>query len=157
MASYTPKLIRDVPQVELYIGPTGTGKTHLACNSAPDDDVYLKDCDLDYWDGYNGQKTVVFDEFAGKSSKMPLATLLRYTDRYRKQLNVKFGSTYLEATRIIITTNIHPKEWYDWKNRWEQYNALKRRITKVVQFSDYLVSEEVEKDSFFDPQPSFVE
>lgn len=49
----------------------------------------------------------------------------------------KLGRTYatlsfnLNAEKIYITTNIHPRQWYDWSTREQQYPALIRRFTMV--------------------------
>lgn len=36
----------------------------------------------------------------------------------------------MTAKRFIITTNLHPSKWYDWKNRENQEEALRRRFVE---------------------------
>lgn len=120
------------PKVILYIGPTGTGKTRRAVAEHPM--AFVKRMRPMQWDGYIDQETIILDEFTGATSKMELNTLLGLTDWYAMILDVKFMTTYSNAKTIIVTTNIHPRGWYDYKGREEQYNALARRFDEVWQF-----------------------
>lgn len=49
-------------------------------------------------------------------------------DRYPIGVEKKGGFTWWNPSKIFITTNYHPKEWYDIKNRQESYKALIRRF-----------------------------
>jgi len=77
---------------------------------------------------------VLIDDFSGAASHIRLQNLLRITDRYPMSVPVKGGFVNWAAQRIYITTNIHPRAWYDWSTREEQYTALVRRFTTVVYF-----------------------
>lgn len=136
LARYAPQppLVRDVT-VKLFFGPTGTGKTWTAVHSLEDpDEVYIKDTGQ-WWDNYHGQKLIVVDDFAGKASSMRLVEVLRMLDGYRYQVQVKGGYEWLGAETIIVTTNIHPKDWYKWDGREDQYPALRRRFHEVWVFA----------------------
>jgi hypothetical protein len=85
-----------------------------------------------WFDGYDGHTAALLDDFAGKFSKFSLNNLLRLLDRYKVQFPIKGGYTFFQPRRIFLTTNIHPREWYDWTTREVQYPALSRRITRVV-------------------------
>ncbi len=52
--------------------------------------------------------------------------------RYNLFAGVKGGFTWFGPRRIFITTNIHPRFWYDYSTREAQYIALQRRVRKVV-------------------------
>lgn len=129
-----PELFREV-EVRLYVGPTGAGKTHAAlaeCGYDPKD-VYVKGTD-GWFDNYIGQPCVVLDDFAGKASKISLAETLRLLDRYRYQVPVKGGFEWFTPKLIIVTSNLHPRLWYEWEKRELQYAALQRRFHEVVEF-----------------------
>lgn len=125
-----PPVVREV-EVRLYVGPTGTGKTWTAVHEDPD--VYVKDSGKWFGD-YSGQKCVVFDDFAGAASHITLTELLRMLDKYRVEVEVKGGFVWLEASLIIVTSNLHPRKWYEWKDRESQYDALMRRFDLVKCF-----------------------
>lgn len=127
-----PKAIRDPPDVRLYIGPTGTGKTWKALSEFPN--AYLFS-NLKTWEGYQDEKEIIFDDFSGKHNKVELATLLRLLDRYRCIVDVKFMSAYIAPEVLVITTNIHPFFWYDYSKRMEQFRALTRRFSSVHLFT----------------------
>lgn len=106
-------------------GPTGSGKSHFAKNFAPLDEIYFKQKDSKWWDGYDGQKIVVMDEF--RASDMKLSNLLTLLDDLPYRIEYKGGSTLLQAEMIIITTPRDPIHTYS--NCGEDINQLLRRIT----------------------------
>jgi len=117
---------RQMPEVIVLWGPTGTGKSHTANELAPD--AYWKSRS-NWWDGYEGQSDVVIDEFYGW---LPYDILLRITDKYPLILETKGGHVNWGVKRIIITSNKHPRDWYD--STKCPYEPLERRISKI----DYL-------------------
>lgn len=115
--------------MELFfiIGPTGTGKSRRAHEMAGES-VYHKPPGK-WWDSYNGEHTVVFDEFYGHS--YPFSQLLQLLDRYPFMVEYKGGATQFVSRRIIFTSNQDPQNWYNGERThqgpWEQ-NPLNRRI-----------------------------
>lgn len=92
----------------VYVGPTGTGKSHRAWREAGDQ-AYAKDPRSKFWCGYKGQANVVLDEFRGG---IDIAHLLRWLDRYPLSVEVKGSSRPLLAERYWITSNLPPQSWY---------------------------------------------
>lgn len=131
----------DYPRlVSLYIGPTRVGKTYAATRKPgsdhePDPDLFVKGPD-EWWDGYEKNLTVLWDEFNGAATHVSVTTLLRITDNYRMQVPIKGGYEWLMATRIIFTTNNHPWNWYNWQDRMENYKALAHRFSTVMIFTE---------------------
>lgn len=141
-------------EVVVHYGPTGAGKTRLALAS---DDLWMKPaCDSNWYDGYVGQETAVIDEFTGQ---MSLHTLLRLLDCYKFFVPVKGGFTQWSPRVVIITTNFHPRQWYDWcpngKSREASWPPLCRRITKVIDFTGPAPEELVgaDKERWLDAYP----
>lgn len=110
-----------------FWGKTGSGKTKAAWEEDPN--AWVAMSNLNYWEGYNGEETVIFDDFRGDYCKFH--ELLKIFDRYPYRVNVKFGSRQLLAKKIIVTCPYPPDEVYE--NR-EDINQLMRRIDKIVKF-----------------------
>lgn len=80
-----------------------------------------------WWDGYDGQETVLLDDYTGW---LPMAVLLRLLDRYPMTGQVKGGQTWLRMKTIIITSNFGYQEWY--KDPTTRFlDALQRRIHTI--------------------------
>nr|UOF76671.1 rep protein [Cressdnaviricota sp.] len=92
----------------VFWGPTGTGKSRTAWESAGAD-AYGKDPRSKFWDGYQGEKCVVMDEFRGA---IDISHLLRWFDRYPVRVEIKGSSRPLCAESIWITSNLKPSDWY---------------------------------------------
>lgn len=112
----------------VYWGVTGSGKSRKAWEEASLD-AYPKSPRSKFWCGYQGQENVIIDEFRGA---IDIAYLLTWLDRYPVIVEVKGSSLVLRATKIWITSNIHPSEWYPGLDP-STLDALLRRLT-IVQF-----------------------
>lgn len=110
--------------VTVYVGATGCGKTRMATSG---DDWFILPCSDRLWfDGYDGQQTLILDDFYGgiKYSK-----LLRILDGHSLQLPVKGGFIWALWTKVIITSNAQPETWYT-----KGFTpALRRRVTNIIQ------------------------
>jgi len=113
-------------EVLWYYGPTGTGKSWSAMNLAGED-VYRK-APGKWWDGYEGQHTVVLDEFRG--DWFPFYHLLLLLDEYPLTVEVKGGSRKFNSHRIIITCPTRWDELFRGQTE-EKLNQLERRITET--------------------------
>nr|UOF78344.1 rep protein [Cressdnaviricota sp.] len=134
-------------EVILCLGETGLGKSRYAWKFE-DWGLTVGACHLPWFDGYVDHQVLLIDEF--NHAKCELEDLLRYLDRYRVLLPVKGGFVWRRACIIVITSNTHPREWYDYRGRREQYAALCRRIKRVATFKghrDPIISEDEDKDT----------
>lgn len=112
-------------QVDVIFGPTGTGKTKYAMEHA---DMKISGDDMQWWDSYDQEKTICIDEY---DSQVSLTKLLGLLDGYEHELNVKGSKTYAAWNRVIITSNVDPREWH-MNAKWEHRLALMRRLTNVI-------------------------
>lgn len=107
----------------VFWGKTGTGKSRAAWESAGVD-AYPKDPNTKFWCGYQGQRSVVIDEFRGR---VDISHLLRWLDRYPVIVEIKGSSVVFAATTIWITSNLDPRQWYPLADD-ATINALMRRL-----------------------------
>jgi len=114
-------------EVHAYVGDAGTGKTKKAMEE--NNDVFVVNCDETFpFDGYDGEKTILLDDFYGG---MKYGQILRILDGHQCRVNVKGGHRYAQWTKVIITSNKMPELWY---SSIGLTPALKRRLTTVTEF-----------------------
>jgi len=118
-----------MPVTRVYWGGTGTGKTRRAFEEAQSV-PYVHSGGM-WFDGYDGQEDVIFDDFCG--SEFKLTYLLRLLDRYPMRVPVKGAFVNWCPKRIWITANYSLGDWYAGA-REEHRLALKRRVSIIVQF-----------------------
>lgn len=129
-AVYNMPKARDQIKVTLFWGPPGSGKSHTARTVLPD--AYWKD-NTKWWPGYNGQKAVIWDEFAGWSC-MP-SDFNKIFDKYPHQVEVKGGTVPLEATEFVVISNFPPGTWWDNAKVPIKIETITRRIHRFFAFS----------------------
>lgn len=113
------------PELWVLVGPTRTGKTSFVAHNWPD--AYWKSKTMGpWWDGYDGQETVVLDDCLG--DYMTLTDFKRLIDRYPMDVQVKGGSVPMLAKRIVITSNVMPEHWYS-------NDAAGAVVARVVEFA----------------------
>lgn len=122
-----PPRVRGRPWILYLVGPSRCGKSVLARTLAPD--AYrCSDSPNGWFDGYAGQDTVIFSEFAGK---MPVRDLLQIIDSDAVRVWIKGSSAPLRATRFIFTSNYRPELLYTnpldsdpWLKRIEEFGII---------------------------------
>lgn len=125
--------------VVLLFGDAGTGKSTKARMYAK---LYGKSYTLGvpsggsiWFNGYNGESSLLIDEFKGWIQPTYLNQLL---DKYRMKLPIKGGFVNAKFTHVFITSNFPPEEWWSEKVIWN-HQSLYRRITAIYEFrgNDY--------------------
>jgi len=115
------------PEVRVWYGGTGTGKSFKAREWLPD--AYVWHPQQGTWfDGYRGQKSVVFEEFRGQ---IPFGMLLSLLDRYCCKVQYKGGVCEFAAVQIAITSPVEPARWYLCLDENDRLDQLTRRLTEV--------------------------
>lgn len=113
-----------VPEIWTLWGKTGTGKTRRVWEFADVEQLWVHPGDK-WFDGYDGQPAVLFDDFDGSWFK--LSYLLKLLDRYPMPVPVKGNHTWWRPKTIYITSNLNPQDWYP--NAHEEHKrALLRRL-----------------------------
>lgn len=108
-------------------GRTGTGKTRKVFDSHESKDIYVHPGDS-WFNGYEGQKVALFDDFNG--SEFKLSYLLKLLDRYKMKVPVKGGYVQWTPKIIYITSNKDPAYWYS-NAIPEHRDAMFRRIKTI--------------------------
>jgi len=119
---------REAVYVKYVYGPTGTGKTKGAYEELGYEETFKICGKMDWWDGYEGEKNLLIDEYSNNVSCNHLLNLL---DRYPLRLAIKGSHTYAQWTKVIITSNLPLEELHP-KAHEDQRKALFRRISEVV-------------------------
>lgn len=114
-------------EVILITGPTGVGKTYYAMNHCSEMPYKIQGEDLKWWDGYNGEKTIVIDEY---NNDVGIGKMLGFLDVYQLRLDIKGSHTFANWNTVVVTTNLELYELHpNAKKRHRE--ALFRRISKI--------------------------
>lgn len=124
----TAGVLRKDLQVKVYWGASGTGKSRRAFEEYPN--AYRKANASKWFDGYIGQKAVIWDDF--DSIGINYRWFLNLLDIYPVTVEVKGGTVDFEPDIIILTSNINPSDWFPDET---DKTPLLRRITDTVNFT----------------------
>lgn len=134
--------VHDVPRkrdtdknVYVFYGPTGTGKTRTAIETleslyGPESYYKWNPSMGKWWDGYDGHRGVILDEFRGQ---LPFGYLLSLLDRYAMKVETKGGSREFVADTVYITSPLPPDQWYKDLDGSDKLAQLLRRITLTTE------------------------
>lgn len=106
---------RSLKMVWGFIGMAGTGKTSLALKILTEETggvpYIYREKPGDWWNGYNGQRGVIMDDFKGKFDGNQFLGLLDPVVT-KMDLMIKGGSIPCAVTHVIFTSNHSPWTWY---------------------------------------------
>lgn len=112
----------------VYWGPSGAGKSRAAAwYDTPERTFWVARPagSTVWWEGYNGQRTVIFDDFYGWLKRDLMQRLI---DRTPLRVERKLGSFNFAATTVIITSNVDPPRF--WKRLG--LGAMSRRLAAPI-------------------------
>lgn len=113
----------------VFVGRPGIGKSMRARSEAlMFGDIYYKPHG-DWWDGYEGQTTVILDDFYGSIRWHDLLNLL---DRYPLRVPIKGGFRQFTSKYIYITSNTYVSKWYS-SEKFPDQSALFRRLDNYIE------------------------
>lgn len=109
-----------------FYGPTGTGKSYTALTKFPDAYVHNLD-DKGWWDGYQGEETVLIDDF--RPGTLPYNQLLGLMQEHPFTVPRRGRCPYpMLAKRVIITAPMHPEEAFKHLPKTDSILQLLRRL-----------------------------
>jgi len=124
------------PRVLWFYGPAGSGKTRAIMDEIGDAPFFMKAPGNRWFDGFTGQKIVVFDDYRG--DWWTYAYFLRILDCYPMDVEIKGGMVPFAATTIYISCPRRPEDVYAGIVALEDgsIQQLLRRITEVRLFGE---------------------
>jgi len=142
-----PRRTEDL-KVLLFIGEPGTGKTRTAYEvgrilAGDGGGVWISSGGLRWFDGYDGQRVAIFDDFRAKHVGS-FDYLLRLLDRYPVKCEFKGGSVEWRPDIIFFTCPYAPETCFQKRLEHvpEDIRQLNRRITKCFEFPGGMSTEE---------------
>lgn len=147
----------------LYLGPTHTGKSYRLRQECPSGPDWFWVRPGKWFDGYQGQKGLVFDEI--RDSWFPWEDLLVYLDGSPLRRETKGGTVMCRAHKFRMSSNVHPSLWYKKMNPspnqpWMD-SPLRTRITRIVAMRERYVGpaaqEHVDEYGVPEEPPQFVQ
>lgn len=121
-------------KVIIFYGPAGSGKSGKAHLQWPE--AYSAPWPTGgrwFWPEYDGEETVILDEFR---HQIKFDQMLKIMDRYALWTEFKGGNVKFRSKRIVITTNIDPKDWYP-RMKKEKKVMLRRRIREFAELHEF--------------------
>ncbi|GAC77836.1 replication protein, partial [uncultured marine virus] len=114
-----------------YWGETGVGKSHKAFSEFSDETHYnLPVGDKGWWDGYEGQETVVINDFRGC---IPYAQMLQLVDKWPHSVSRRGREPrQFTSKQVIVTSPMPPDKVYCQQNeKADSISQLLRRFTVI--------------------------
>lgn len=139
----------------IYWGPTGTGKSWRLAQECPEGTEWFWASEGKWFDGYEGQPGIVFDEI--RDNWYQFSFLLKLLSNYPRRNESKGGVLRMQAYKFRMSSNIHPKRWYGrMKGRpnspWLA-SPLRRRFSEIIKM-DVPVAVHLQGDCIDDDEPS---
>ncbi len=118
-----------IVQTVVLAGKTRCGKTRLASEYQP---YMICGFNLQWWDGYQGERVLCIDDFVSKNTRVEL--MLRLLDGHQMRIPIKGSFTYAAWDKVIITTNQVKGLYTDGECSDEHLAAFNARITATYSF-----------------------
>lgn len=136
-AKQATREFRNVKRVTI-VGKGGAGKSRKALYDGagkrlPDTFIVPSTNNLQWWNGYEGEKTIIINEMGGAKCKYD--RWKEIVDGHQLMIEVKNGITYAAWTKVIMTSNVEMDEWWpNVKNARMCEEEFSRRIGEVHRY-----------------------
>jgi len=121
-----------------YVGETGTGKSYEAFKGYDPETCYTWSDDNGWWEGYEGQETVIINDFRGQ---IPYDKMLNLVDEWPCDVKKRFvGKIPFLSRKVIVTSPLTPEECYHNRNDKDDIAQLLRRFSVRRLYGDKSVS-----------------
>lgn len=133
------RILREPLEVIVIYGEAGTGKsTSILVKEGLKNCYILRNPNNDnkFWNGYEGQKVLVIDDFYGW---IKLNDILNILDNKPYRCRMLCDSVWARWEKVYITSNVGPEEWYkidefdeNSENKAEIVKAFLSRLSKCL-------------------------
>lgn len=135
LRGFAPPPCRREVRVLVLWGDPGVGKTWRAFNDIWSDVPHYRlppppPRGVPWFDGYDSEDKLIVDDFDG--NQLTFRYLLQILDHYELRLQVKGAFTWAAWTKVVITSNTRPEDWYP----EEEFAPLARRLHSIVHCTD---------------------
>lgn len=115
-----------------FWGGTGVGKSHAAFRDYSPKTHFRKDLNVNWWDNYEQQRIVIFNEFRGQ---VKYSELLDLVDKYPKDVPIRNNPSIPFMSEILVVTSCSPPEEV-YMNKLSSTDSIAQfnRRFKVVEF-----------------------
>lgn len=113
----------------LIVGPPGTGKSTWVRREYPNA-FWKSSATGQWWDGYEGEETVVLDEFKGWIQHSIITQLIGNSNPIK--VEIKGSTREFIAKTVVFISNWSPRSWY---KEGTSIRALGRRFSEILHFS----------------------
>jgi len=119
--------------VQVVYGDTGTGKTAAIKEAFKGNcfELSLTKAGTIWFDGYKGEEVLLISDFRGGGGRRRYHDLLGLMDSGKKKLDVRWSFTWARWKKVIITSSVHPSQWYSARSAPNQ-GSLEWRVTDTV-------------------------
>lgn len=115
-------------KIVVYWGCPGSGKTYRAKKENPGAFILSKSNTGWWWSEYNGQDTVIIEEFDPDKCKKDTPFFLTWCDKYPTQVQTFGAKMQLLATKFVFTSNFDPYTWFEkspaWLRRLKDFGSI---------------------------------
>ncbi len=120
--------------VIFMFGPRNSGKTYYVKQQDPN---YFRKPLKTWFDGYDGQETVLYDDFLSLSYG-PIQGHLAAFDKYKLKVKVHFGYAQWRPSVIFVTSNMRPDELFPQLQIHKPHlvQAFWNRIEYIMEFEE---------------------
>lgn len=131
-------------EIHVYWGEGGSGKSTWAKRMMPPDYFALSrpqgQSGSLWWDGYLGTEDILLDDFYGW---IAFADFLQLGNHTKWSVQTKGGVRKFNSSRVYITSNDHPREWYKAHitAHPNHHGPFYRRLTSVTHVTSHAQQE----------------